>query len=103
MPVRSMLQYPGVPLYGAMNVLISVMLDIEGYPVRRRGSFRVRDADFKKDPDWSAAIQAYEWIQEQKQEHGRRIEIIQVTYNEKNDITKLVKQLRPNFPDNLPF
>ena len=30
------------------------------------GSFPVRNSDFKQDPDWTAAIAAYEWISKLK-------------------------------------
>ncbi|MEX3714939.1 hypothetical protein ABFV99_21365 [Cytobacillus horneckiae] len=48
---------------------------------------------------------AYEWIQKQISEYdGRKTEIVKVTWNEENDITEIVKRIRPIEPiDDLPF
>ncbi|MFD4818628.1 hypothetical protein [Peribacillus butanolivorans] len=34
------------------------------------GSFPVVGSHYKNDPDWTAAITAYEWIQQMKREHA---------------------------------
>lgn len=88
-----------------MKVLIETQLNVDGNRGLRRGEFFIRNSDFKKDQDWHVSIKAYEWIQEQISEFGgRKTEIIKVTWNEENDITEIVKQIRPIEPiDDLPF
>lgn len=88
-----------------MKVVIETYLNIEGNRGSRLGEFFVPDRDFKKDPNFAVAVVAYEWIQQQKSETGQRETIIEkVTWNEKNDITELVREIRPVLPeDNLPF
>jgi hypothetical protein len=69
----------------------------------------VRVSDFKRDPGETAAIIAYAWIREIRKEHGYNIaefELEKAIYNGEHDVTKIVKQLRPNDDpafDNLPF
>ncbi|MGE7880172.1 hypothetical protein [Peribacillus muralis] len=57
------------------------------------------NSDFKKDPDWTAAIAAYEWIQQIKMSFSvsEDFRIDQVIYNGENDITELVKKVKPIF------
>lgn len=87
-----------------MRVVIETMLNIEGIRGSSRGEFFVRDRDFKDDPNFAVAVVAYEWIQQQWRESGCRDMIIEmVTWNEENDITEDVKQIRPVIKDNLPF
>ncbi|MFS0591701.1 hypothetical protein AB1L05_08875 [Cytobacillus horneckiae] len=88
-----------------MRVLIETQLDVEGNRGLRRGNFDIKNSEFKKDPDWYISILAYEWIQKQISEYdGRKTEIVKVTWNEENDITEIVKQIRPIEPiDDLPF
>lgn len=87
-----------------MRVVIETKLNIEGNRGSSRGEFFVRDRDFKDDPNFAVAIVAYEWIQLQWRESGCRDLIIEmVTWNEENDITEDVKQIRPVVKDDLPF
>jgi hypothetical protein len=87
-----------------MMVIIETMLNIEGIRGSSRGEFFVRDRDFKDDPNFAVAVVAYEWIQQQWRESGCRDLIIElVTWNEENDITEDVKQIRPVVKDDLPF
>ncbi|ASV70167.1 MULTISPECIES: hypothetical protein [Cytobacillus] len=88
-----------------MKVVIMTKLNTEGSMGLRRGSFLISDYEFKKNPDWYIGIKAYEWIQQQIAEYGgRKTEIIQVTWNEENDITEVVKSIYPIMPeDDLPF
>ncbi|MGM0780077.1 MAG: hypothetical protein ACQEXE_26345 [Bacillota bacterium] len=66
--------------------------------------FYVRDQEFKVDPNFAVAVVAYEWIRQQWRESGCRDMIIEmVTWNEENDITEDVKQIRPVVKDDLPF
>ncbi|WP_264737325.1 hypothetical protein [Cytobacillus firmus] len=88
-----------------MKVVIQTILNVEGNRGFRNGEFHVRDSEFKKNPDFAVAVVAYEWIQQQKRETGQRETIIEkVTWNEKNDITQMVREVEPVMPeDNLPF
>jgi hypothetical protein len=87
-----------------MRVVIETMLNIEGIRGSSRGEFFVRDRDFKDDLNFAVAVLAYEWIQQQWRESGCRDLIIElVTWNEENDITEDVKQIRPVVKDDLPF
>ncbi len=88
-----------------MKVIIQTILNVEGNRGIRNGEFYVRDSEFKKDPDFAVAVVAYEWIQHQWRESGCRDMIIEkVTWNEENDITEDVKQIRPVIKDDdLPF
>lgn len=87
-----------------MKVVIETYLNIEGNRGSRRGEFFVPNRDFKKDPDFAVAVVAYEWIQQQMNETGHRDTVIEkVTWDEVNDITEIVKQIRPVIKDNLPF
>ncbi|MFJ7681676.1 hypothetical protein [Peribacillus butanolivorans] len=63
------------------------------------GSFPVANSDFKKDPDWTAAVAAYEWIQQIKSSYAasKDFRINQVNYNNDVDITELVKTVKPIF------
>ncbi|MFD6441800.1 hypothetical protein ACFWDG_18830 [Peribacillus sp. NPDC060186] len=53
-----------------MNIKIKVYLHEKGTKFLHSGSFPVANSGFKKDPDWVAAIAAYEWIQQIKIKHG---------------------------------
>lgn len=87
-----------------MRVIIETILNIEGIRGLSRGEFFVRDRDFTDDPNFAVAVIAYEWIQQQWRESGCRDMIIEmVTWNEENDITEDVKQIRPVVRDDLPF
>jgi len=82
-----------------MNINIKVYLHSKGTKFLQSGSFPVRNSDFKKDPDWTAAIAAYEWIQQIKIKFAASddFRIDEVFYNEENDITELVKKVKPLF------
>ncbi|MGE7875839.1 hypothetical protein [Peribacillus muralis] len=43
-----------------MNINIKVYLHTKGSKFMQSGSFPVRNSDFQKDSDWTAAIAAYE-------------------------------------------
>lgn len=88
-----------------MKVVIETILNIEGNRGLSKGEFIVRTSDFKKDPNFAVAVVAYEWIQQQWRESGCREMIIEkVTWNEENDITKIVKEIEPvSTKDDLPF
>ncbi|MFF2457642.1 hypothetical protein [Peribacillus simplex] len=79
-----------------MNINIKVYLHAKGTKFLQSGSFPVPNADFKKEPDWTAAIAAYEWIQQIKNNYAASedFRIDQVVYNDDNDITKLVKKCK---------
>ncbi|SNT42178.1 hypothetical protein SAMN05444672_12219 [Bacillus sp. OK838] len=80
-----------------MNINIKVYLHSKGTNFLQSGSFPVPNLDFKKDPDWTAAIAAYEWIQQIKINFAASedFRIDQVIYNEDIDITELVQKVRP--------
>ncbi|MGG4267446.1 hypothetical protein [Peribacillus simplex] len=80
-----------------MNININVYLNVRDTNFYQSGSFPVWNSDFKKDPDWTAAIAAYEWIQQINKNMGTSVNIVQVIYNEENDITELVKKVKPIF------
>ncbi|WP_057766675.1 hypothetical protein [Cytobacillus praedii] len=88
-----------------MRVQIEIQLNVEDSISASRASFYVKDKDFKKDADWAVGIVAYEWIQQRWREFGcRKIIIHKVVWDEKHDITELVKQIEPiDPPDDLPF
>ncbi|SNT42113.1 hypothetical protein SAMN05444672_12213 [Bacillus sp. OK838] len=80
-----------------MNINIKVYLHSKGNKFLQSGSFPVVNSEFKKDPDWTAAIAAYEWIQQFKINFAAsedfRIDL--VTYNADIDITELVEKVKP--------
>ncbi|WP_258832833.1 hypothetical protein [Peribacillus frigoritolerans] len=43
-----------------MNINIKVYLHSKGTKFLQSGSFPVPNSDYKKDPDWAAAITAYD-------------------------------------------
>jgi hypothetical protein len=88
-----------------VKVLIEIHLTIEGTGNSVAGDFTVNNRDFKKDPDFTCAVIAYEWIQKLKYDTGfRETTIDEVTWNQENDITELVKKIKPIIADdNLPF
>lgn len=79
-----------------LNINIKVYLHSKETKFLQSGSFPVLSSDFKKDPDWTAAIAAYEWIQRIQNEYGssKDFRIDQVVYNDDIDITELVKKVR---------
>ncbi|CAH0185216.1 hypothetical protein SRABI133_01527 [Peribacillus simplex] len=80
-----------------MNINIKVYLHAKGTKFLQIGSFAVLSSDFKKDPDWTAAVTAYEWIQQIKISFAASADfrIDQVVYNDDIDITELVKKVKP--------
>ncbi|MFP3511004.1 hypothetical protein SB775_15325 [Peribacillus sp. SIMBA_075] len=78
-----------------MNINIKVYLHTKGTNFFQSGIFSVLISDFKKDPDWTSAIAAYEWIQQINKNMGSSVRIDQVVYDD-IDITELVKKVRPN-------
>ncbi|MFD9626955.1 hypothetical protein [Peribacillus muralis] len=81
-----------------MNINIKVYLHSKGTNFLQSGSFPVLNTDYKKDPDWTAAIAAYEWIQQIKINFAasKDFRIDQVFYNGENDISELIKKVCPN-------
>ncbi|QYF82440.1 hypothetical protein KY492_26550 [Brevibacterium sp. PAMC21349] len=79
-----------------MNINIKVYLHSKGNKFLQSGSFPVLSSDFKKEPDWTAAIAANEWILQIKNNYAASedFRIDQVIYNEDNDITELVEKVR---------
>lgn len=88
-----------------MNINIKLNLHAKGNNFLQSGSFPVTNSEFKKDPDWTAAIAAYEWIQRIQSDYGSSgdFRIDKVVYNGDIDITELVKKVRPVIQDDLPF
>lgn len=87
-----------------MEVHIRLHLNIEGNKSRQEGKFQINNRDFNDDPDMTVGIIAYEWIQRMKHRTGyRETEITQVVYNDEQDITEVVKKIRPVVKDDLPF
>ncbi|CAH0210470.1 hypothetical protein SRABI96_02152 [Peribacillus sp. Bi96] len=82
-----------------MYITIKVYLHSRETKFLQTGSFPVIHSDFKKDPDWTAAVAAYKWIQQIKSNYAASedFRIDQVVYNADNDITELVKNVRPPF------
>ncbi|QNK46465.1 hypothetical protein H7F28_13835 [Brevibacterium sp. PAMC23299] len=82
-----------------MNINIKVYLHSKGSNFLQSGSFPVVNSDYKKDPDWTAAIATYEWIQQIKNNYAASedFRIDQVVYNNDIDITELVKKVRTKF------
>lgn len=80
-----------------MNINIKVYLHAKETNFLQNGSFPVLASDFKKDPDWTAAVAAYVWIQQIKIKFAASgdFRIEQVVYNEDIDITELVKKVNP--------
>lgn len=78
-----------------MNINIKVYLLAKETNFLQSGNFPVLGSDFKKDPDWTAAIAAYEWIQLIKINFASSedFRIDQVLYNEDIDITELVRKV----------
>ncbi|MFH0070696.1 hypothetical protein [Peribacillus sp. NPDC056705] len=79
-----------------MNINIKVYLHSKGTNFLQSGSFPVPNTDFKKDPDQTAAIAAYKWVQQIKSNYAasKDFRIDQVIYNEDIDITELVIKVR---------
>ncbi|MEY9866426.1 hypothetical protein ABIE66_001805 [Peribacillus sp. B2I2] len=79
-----------------MNINVKVYLHAKETNFLQSGNFPVLSSDFKKDPDWTAAVATYEWIQQIKANFAdsKDFRIDQVVYNDDIDITELVKNVR---------
>lgn len=88
-----------------MKITIEVHLNIEGSRMMSGGEFDVNKKDFEKDANFTAAVFAYQFIEQIKNETGHRDTIIEkVIYDGVNDITEITKQIRPIVDDSiLPF
>lgn len=87
-----------------MEITLIVQLNIEGTRSIRGGSFPVIPKEFKDNPDFTAAVIAYQFIQDCKKETGYRDTLIEkVIYNGEKDITEIVRGIRPITHDDLPF
>ncbi|MGE6614053.1 hypothetical protein ACQKFG_26800 [Peribacillus sp. NPDC076916] len=53
-----------------MNINIKVYLHSKETKFSQKGSFPVPNAKYKEDPDWTAAVAAYEWIQKIKSSYA---------------------------------
>jgi hypothetical protein len=74
-----------------MQIVIRLIVLVRGYEVLSNGSLPVKEWLYKEDPDKEAARVAIEWINKEKRQ--MHVEgIIKVIYEDKKDITKLVKQ-----------
>ncbi|WP_342603850.1 hypothetical protein [Peribacillus sp. FSL E2-0159] len=88
-----------------MEIQIEVQLFANGAKFLQSGSCTVITTDFRKEPEWTAAVSAYEWFLKIKSSVGYPddFQIIRVVYNLENDITSLVRKVRPKIKDDLPF
>jgi ribosomal protein L25 (general stress protein Ctc) len=75
-----------------MNITIRIIY--KGYTSRimQRGEFRVNAYPYKQNPHQEAARVAFAWLQRIRRE-AHVEEIIEVVYNDDNDITELVRAL----------
>lgn len=82
-----------------MNINIKVYLHAKETNFLQSGNFPVLGSDFKKDPNWTAAVAACEWILQIKSNFAasKDFRINQVIYNDDIDITELVKRVRSIF------
>ncbi|PLT33258.1 hypothetical protein [Bacillus sp. V5-8f] len=88
-----------------MNVIIEIQIESPRGNFSRKGKLLVKPSDFKRDPDETAAIAAFEWLREIRLVHGFNLgeHVVQkVIYNGEHDITEIVHQLHPML-DDLPF
>lgn len=76
-------------------------------PIRgmSRGLFKVSEREYKKDPTFVGAVEAYKFIDRIRKEGGYMdYTLDKVILEETQDITEEVKKIRPIIPeDNLPF
>ncbi|MFF2588878.1 hypothetical protein ACFVSS_13415 [Peribacillus butanolivorans] len=88
-----------------MEIQIEVQLFANGAKFLQSGNCSVITTDLKKEPEWTAAISAYEWIQKIKNSvrYPEDYQIVSVVYNGENDITDLVRKVCPIIKDDLPF
>lgn len=84
---------------------ISVNVYIEGTHTRSGGTFNINAKHYKENPDYAAAVIAYQYIQDIKSQVGYRdVKIKKVVCSCDKDITELTKRIEPLLPqDNLPF
>ncbi|WP_057914490.1 hypothetical protein [Peribacillus muralis] len=88
-----------------MEIQIEVQLFANGAKFLQAGSCTVITTDFRKEPEWTAAVSAYKWIQKIKNSvhYPGDFQIVSVVCNRDNDITDLVRKVRPIIKDDLPF
>lgn len=88
-----------------VKVNIEVHLNIEGSKIMSAGPFDVNKQEFVKDAEFTAAVEAYKFIQSKWRESGcRDMKIEKVIYDGVNDITEITRQIRPVVDDSwLPF
>ncbi|MGE7907933.1 hypothetical protein ACQKNS_26680 [Peribacillus sp. NPDC094092] len=88
-----------------MEIQIEVQLFANGAKFLQSGSCSVITTDFRKEPKWTAAVSAYEWIQKIKGSvrYPGDFQIVSVVYDGENDITNLVRKVRLIIKDDLPF
>lgn len=88
-----------------LEVHITTMTPVGPSRSMSRGLFKVNDKEYKKDPTFVAAVEAYKFIEQIRREGGfMDTEIEKVLLEEETDITEDVKKIRPIIPeDNLPF
>ncbi|MGW8429228.1 hypothetical protein ACWGJQ_27940 [Peribacillus simplex] len=88
-----------------MEIQVEVQLFGNSAKFLQSGSCSLIATDFRKEPEWTAAVSAYEWIQKIKNSvrYPSDFQIISVLYNGENDISDLVRKVRPIIKDDLPF
>ncbi|MDQ0220714.1 hypothetical protein ELQ35_01990 [Peribacillus cavernae] len=89
-------EYPVEPGPGTIKVQLTVHMT--GYSRSlHQGSFPVNAKEFRKDPQFTAAVAAYEFVRQIKMSALGHMEseIEQVLYNNEQDITEVVRQVRP--------
>ncbi|MBT2668652.1 hypothetical protein J7J00_24795 [Bacillus sp. ISL-4] len=88
-----------------MEIQIEVQLFANSAKFLQSGSCSVIPTDFRKEPEWTAAVAAYERIQKIKSSvrYPDDFQIISVVYNGEKDISDLVRKVRPIIKDDLPF
>ena len=88
-----------------MEIQSEVQLIANSAKLLQSGSCSVITNDFRKEPEWTAAVSAYEWIQKIKNSvhYPNDFQIVSVVYNGENDITDLVRKVRLIIKDDLPF
>jgi hypothetical protein len=76
-----------------MELNFTVMVAIEGSRSLRFGRYKVDDLEFAIDPEGEAVKYGLQVYQNVKRETGyRNTQLLNVTYNDENDITELVKR-----------
>lgn len=88
-----------------MKIHLDIHLIIEGNRTLHRASFNVNNREYKEDPEFTAGVAAYKWIEQIKRETGHLDTVIElVLLNSTDDITDTVNKIRPIVPpDDLPY